>query len=137
MAELKTKPTGQSVIEFLELIPDEQRRQDCRVICDIMREATGAEPVMWGPAIIGFGNSHYKYASGREGDWFPIGFSPRKQNLTLYGLCGFERFGEKLGKLGKHKLGKGCLYINKLSDVQLPVLCTLIFEATKKSGTMY
>lgn len=126
MAELKTKPNDASVDAFIESIPDEGKRRDSRAILDLMREVTGSEPKMWGESIIGFGDHHYTYASGREGDWFTVGFSPRKQNLTLYLTQGFEQHTELLSKLGKHKLGKACLYINKLADIDLPTLRRLI-----------
>jgi hypothetical protein len=96
-----------------------------------MKKAAQAEPKMWGASIIGFGHYHYKSKSGREGDWFPIGFSPRKQNLTLYLMDGFDKHGDLLAKLGKHKLGKGCLYINKLEDVDVSVLKELLNRAVK------
>lgn len=126
MAELKTKPTGASVTAFLNGIADEQKRQDAFTVLELMREVTGSEGKMWGNAIIGFGDTHYKYASGREGDWFLTGFSPRKQNLTLYINGGFAAHSELLGKLGKHKIGSGCLYINKLKDVDLVTLRELV-----------
>ncbi len=112
MAELKTKVTKASVEKFLEGIKDERKRQDCYELLKIMKKATKAEPKMWGTSIIGFGDHHYVYASGREGDWFIAGFSPRAQNLTLYMMGGLDR--EVLKRLGKYKTGKGCLYINKL-----------------------
>jgi hypothetical protein len=126
MAELKTKATDASVTKFLQTIKDKQRRQDCLTILGLMRKAAGAEPKMWGTNIVGFGDYHYVYASGREGDWFVTGFSPRKQNLTLYVMGGFAQHTELLNKLGKHKMGKGCLYINTLGDVHLPTLRNLI-----------
>ena len=126
MAELKTKQNGQSVNDFLQAVPDERRRDDSFVILDLMKEVTGQEPKMWGDSIIGFGNYHYKYATGREGDWFLTGFSPRKQNLTLYIMSGFDEYDELLKKLGKYKTGKACLYINKLADVEISVIKELI-----------
>jgi len=126
MAELKTKATGESVDNFLKGIP-ENRRKDCYAILEIMKKATKAEPKMWGPSIIGLGDYHYKYESGRENDWFITGFSPRKQNLTLYMMGGFN--GETLKKLGKYKTGKGWLYINKLEDVDLKVLKELVTKS--------
>ncbi|MCB0055676.1 MAG: DUF1801 domain-containing protein, partial [Caldilineaceae bacterium] len=113
MAELKTKENDQSVETFLSSIEDAQKQQDCRTLIAIMQEATGAAPRMWGESIVGFGHYHYKYASGREGDWFLTGFAPRKQNLTLYIMAGFHHYDELLQKLGKFKTGKSCLYINK------------------------
>jgi hypothetical protein len=129
MAELKTKATGKSVNKFLDGIKDQQRRQDCETIGELMRKATGAEPKMWGSAIVGFGDCHYTYASGREGDWFLTGFSPRKQNLTLYVMGGYAPHGELLEQLGKHKLGGGCLYLGKLEDVHMPTLRKLINQS--------
>jgi hypothetical protein len=126
MAELKTKPTGADVTAFLNGVADEQKRRDCFTLVEIMREATGAEPQMWGDAIVGFGSQHYRYASGREGDWPIIGFSPRKQNLTLYLTYGFEPYGDLLAKLGKHSTSKACLYVKRLSDVDMPTLRELV-----------
>ncbi len=126
MAELKTKATAASVIKFLNGIKDEQRRRDCETILELMRKATRAEPKMWGAAIVGFGDYHYVYESGREGDWFVTGFSPRKQNLTLYVMGGYAKHQNLLNKLGKHTMGKGCLAIDKLEDVHVPTLRKLI-----------
>ena len=131
MAELKTQVTKANVNKFLEGIKDEKKRQDCYEILKIMKKATKAEPKMWGTSIVGFGDHHYMYASGREGDWFITGFSPRAQNLTLYMMGGFDS--EVLQRLGKYKTGKGCLYINKLEDVNIKVLNELITKSVKKS----
>jgi hypothetical protein len=131
MAELKTQVTKASVEKFLDAIKDEKKRQDCYQLLKIMKKATRAEAKMWGTSIIGFGDHHYVYASGREGDWFLTGFSPRTQNLTLYMMGGFD--GEILKKLGKYKTGKGCLYINKLEDVDTKVLNELITKSVKKT----
>jgi hypothetical protein len=131
--ELKTKATDQSVLDFINGIEDERRRQECLTILELMRKATRAEPKMWGTSIVGFGDYHYVYASGREGDYFVTGFSPRKQNLTLYAVGGWEQHGPLLKKLGKHKLGKGCLYINKLQDVDLATLKQLINQSVKNA----
>jgi hypothetical protein len=130
MAELTTQVTKASVNTFLQGIKDEKRRQDCYTILKVMEKATKAEAKMWGTSIVGFGDHHYVYESGREGDWFITGFSPRAQNLTLYSMGGFDR--ELLKKLGKYKTGKGCLYINKLEDVDLKVLQELIGTSVKK-----
>ena len=132
MAEAKTKPTRQSVESFIDKISDPQTRADCFTIAGLMKEATRSEPQMWGSSIVGFGTRHYKYASGREGDWPLIGFSPRKQNLTLYIMTGSDSHTELLAKLGKHSVGKGCLYIKRLSDVDLPTLKKLIRASVKK-----
>lgn len=117
MAEPKTKRTDASVEEFLNGIENEKKRTDSFAILELMKEVTGEEPQMWGTSIVGFGSYHYKYASGREGDWMLVGFSPRKQSLTLYIMPGFENYDELLGNLSKHKTSKSCLYINKLADV--------------------
>lgn len=126
MAELKTKQNDQDVVSFLNGIADEARRRDCFTILELMQDVTGTAPRMWGDSIVGFGSSHYKYASGREGDWFLTGFSPRKQNLTLYLVYGFERHADLLDRLGKHSVGKACLYIKRLDDIDLPTLRELI-----------
>jgi len=126
MAELKTKENNADVEAFLNGIEDEKRREDCFAVLELMKKITKAEPKMWDASIVGFGNYRYKYQSGREGDWFVSGFSPRKQNLTLYIMSSFSRSGELLAKLGKHKTGKSCLYINKLEDVDLDVLAEMI-----------
>lgn len=131
MAELKTRPTDQSVAAFLDAIPDAGRRQDALAVRDMMREVTGAEPRMWGDSIVGFGDYHYKYASGREGDWFRVGFSPRKQNLTLYLTYGYEQHADVLARLGKYKTGKACLYINRLRDVDMAALRELVERAAQ------
>jgi len=129
MAELKTKPNEQSVEAFLNGVEDDKKRQDCLTILQIMKQITKAEPKMWGTSMVGFGTYHYKYESGREGDWFVAGFSPRKQNLTLYIMAGFSRYDELLSKLGKFKTGKSCLYIKKLEDVDLRTLKELIKQS--------
>ena len=131
MAELKTKRTEASVDAYVDAIPDEVRRKDCRAVIDIMRKATKAEPKMWGPAIIGFGDHHYKYDSGRELDWFLTGFASRKTDLTLYIMPGFARYEELMRKLGKHKIGKSCLYLKRLSDVDVKVLAELVSASVK------
>lgn len=131
-AELKTKPTKADVEKFLNSIKDEKKREDSYKILKLMKQITKAEPKMWGSSIIGFGEYHYKYASGREGDWFLTGFSPRKQNLTLYVMSYLENYEDILKRLGKHKTGKGCLYIKKLEDIDMKVLKELISTAVKK-----
>ncbi|MEK6752319.1 MAG: DUF1801 domain-containing protein [Chloroflexota bacterium] len=131
MAELKTKKTEASVEDFLNAIQDEQTRNDCFDILKMMKQATKTEPKMWGSSIVGFGSYRYKYASGREGDWFITGFSPRKQNLTLYVMGSFNPHGQLLKKLGRHKTGVGCLYIKKLADVDVKVLKELVNESVK------
>ena len=129
MAELKTKPTQQSVEEFLGSITDERRQADCRAVLRIMQRVTKAKPKMWGPGMVGFGSYHYKYASGREANWFVTGFAPRKQNLTLYIMAGFKKYDALMAKLGKHKTGKSCLYIKRLGDVDMDVLTELIEQS--------
>ncbi|HMQ32790.1 MAG TPA: DUF1801 domain-containing protein [Chloroflexaceae bacterium] len=126
MSEAKTRPTDQSVEAFLEGLADEGQRRDGRALVALMREVTGEEPRMWGPSIVGFGSYHYRYASGREGDWPLTGFSPRKQNLTLYLSYGLEGHADLLGRLGKHKLGKACLYLKRLDDADPAALRELI-----------
>ena len=126
MAELKTKKNSASVAKFLKGIEDEQKRKDCRELVDMMQAATGAKPAMWGDSIVGFGNYEYKYESGREGQWFLAGFSPRKQNLTLYIMLGFDEFPALMDKLGKYKTGKCCLYLKSLDDIHRPTLKKLI-----------
>jgi len=131
MAEPKTKPTKASVKEFLSQIPDKERREDCFAVAKIMEEITGDKPKMWGPSIVGFGTYHYKYASGREGDWPVTGFSPRKKDLTLYIMMGFRKHADLMEKLGKHSTGKSCLYIKRLSDIHVPTLKKLIKSSLK------
>jgi hypothetical protein len=126
VAELKTKPTGASVREFLDGITDEQKRRDAKAVAKILKRVTGAAPKMWGSSIVGYGNYHYVYDSGRESDWFLAGFSPRKQALTLYIMSGFKGQEAVMKRLGKHSTGKSCLYIRKLDDVDLDVLEELV-----------
>lgn len=129
MAELKTKQTDRSVEDFLDSIPDDKKRVDSYTILELMKNATGLEPKMWGDSIIGFGSYHYCYESGREGDWFLTGFSPRKQNLTLYVMAGFTQYEALLQKLGKFSTGKACLYIKKIEDIDMPTLEELIRQS--------
>jgi len=131
MAELKTKLNDASVTDFLNSIENGETRKDCFEILKIMKQATKGEPKMWGSSIVGLGDYHYKYESGRENDWFLTGFSPRKQNITLYVMGGFKPYGKLLKKLGKHSLGKGCLYIKKLKDVDVNVLKELVNESVQ------
>lgn len=137
MSTLKTTPHDGSISAFLDGLADEKQRQDAYQILALMEEATGQPPKMWGPSIIGFGNYHYKYASGREGDWFLAGFSPRKQNLTLYIMAGFEHYDSLMAQLGKYKTGKSCLYIKKLEDVNQEVLRMLIKESVQYMAERY
>ena len=131
MAELKTKVNEASVNKFLNSVADKQKREDSYVILELMKKITKCEPKMWGSSIVGFGSYHYKYESGREGDICLIGFSPRKQNLTLYIMSGFSKYANLMKKLGKYKTGKACLYINKLDDIDIKVLKELINESVK------
>lgn len=126
MSELKTKKTEQNANDFINSIEDSKKREDCLVILSLMKDITGAEPVMWGESIIGFGAYHYKYESGREGDWFLTGFSPRKQNITLYIMAGFDRYDSLMQSLGKFKTGKSCIYIKKIEDINMEILKELI-----------
>lgn len=126
MAELKTKKTIQSVDIFLKQIPIEQKRKDAFILLQLMEEATKLKGKMWGTSIVGFGDRHLKYESGRELDWFVMGFSPRKQNFALYISGTVEKQQALLNKLGKYKTGKGCLYINKIDEVDLTVLKEII-----------
>jgi hypothetical protein len=135
VAEAKTRPTKASVAAFLKRATDGDRQKDCATLVRIMQDATSAPAVMWGTAIVGFGSYELEYANGRTADWPIIGFSPRKQDLTLYVGRGAEQFDTLLGKLGKHKMSGGCLHIKRLSDVDLTVLGKLIagsVKATKK-----
>ncbi len=129
MAENKTKPTPQKVSEFIAGIEDKVKRDDCRELMKLMSEITGKRAKMWGPSIVGYGNYHYKYESGREGDFFLTGFSPRKQALSIYIVSGFETNPELMDKLGKYKTGKSCLYVKKLDDVDRVVLAQLVKES--------
>jgi len=131
-AEVKTKVNEASVEGFLNSVADEQARKDCFEILKMMKQVTKEEPKMWGASIVGFGSYHYKGASGREGDWMLIGFSPRKQNLTLYLMHGFDVHKDLLKKLGKHKTSMGCLYIKNLDDVDKKILKELVTESVKR-----
>jgi hypothetical protein len=129
MSDAKTIQTTASVEEFLAGVADPRRRADAIAACALMREVTGVEPAMWGPSIVGFGSYHYQYASGRQGDAPAVGLSPRKQNLTLYLMAGFQEYEELLGRLGRHTTGKSCLYLRQLSDVDEAVLRELVGQA--------
>ena len=129
MAELKTKRNRKSAKKFLDGVKDAGRREDARKVMAMMEEVTRAKPEMWGDNIVGFGTYRYEYESGRSGEWFLTGFAPRKANLTLYIMSGFSRYQELLGKLGKHKAGRSCLYINHLDDVDMSVLRRLVKES--------
>ena len=133
MAENKTKPTKASATAFLNKIKDKQVRDDCFVILKMMQKVSNCEPIMWGSSIIGFGTYHYVYESGREGDTVVIGFSPRKQNISIYFMGGLNLVEDELSKLGKHTTGKGCLYIKSLSDVNTVVLKKILAKAFKET----
>lgn len=131
MAELKTKPTKASVSGFINKISDKGRREDCRTVLELMKDATGEEPQMWGSSIVGFGRYRYKYESGTKGEWMITGFAPRKNDLTLYIMRGFEPVADLMARLGKHKTGKSCLYIKTLADVDLGVLRKIVEKSVK------
>lgn len=136
LVEIKTKETTASVVDFINAVPDEQKRKDSFTLIELMKNATGEEPKMWGPSIIGFGNVRYKSpATGREMDWLVMGFSPRKANLSLYLLMDINAHSAILERLGKHKTGKGCLYINKLSDIDMNVLQELVDISLSRKPT--
>jgi hypothetical protein len=137
MADNKTKPTAASVAAFIAALADETRRADAKVLVKLMQSATGEKPKMWGPSIIGFGSYHYTYDSGREGDMPLICFSPRKAATVLYIHPGFSGFETLLAKLGKHTMGKGCLYVKKLADVDPKVLETLIVKSVAATRAKY
>jgi len=129
--ELKTKKNDASVSAFLNAVEPAEKRADAKAVDKLMRKLTGEKPKMWGTAIVGYGTYHYKYASGQEGDWMLVGFSPRKQNLTLYIMPGFSQYDQLLARLGKHSTGKACLYVKRLSDIDVGVLETLIGRSVK------
>lgn len=137
MAEAKTKPTDVSVTDYLNSIADEQRRQDCFAVLELMKKIVKAEPKMWGSSIVGVGSYHYKYASGHEGDSCITGFASRKDALVLYLMGRDEKFEEQLVNLGKYKSGKGCLYIKKLADVDLKILQALIKSSVAYVKSQY
>ncbi|MCK8113911.1 DUF1801 domain-containing protein [Anaerosoma tenue] len=126
MAELKTQPTNASVDDFIAEACGEGRSDDCRALVEMMSRLSGSHPVMWGPSIVGFGSYHYRYASGREGDWFEVGFSPRKRDLTLYIMSGFDGYEDLLARLGTFRTGVSCLYVKSLADIDLQVLEELV-----------
>jgi hypothetical protein len=137
MAELKTKQNSGDVDAFIAGIENDQRRRDAEIVLKMMKSVTRAEPVMWGDSIVGFGSYHYVYESGREGDWFLTGFSPRKQALTLYIMAGFSRYGELMDRLGKYRTGKSCLYVKNMVDVDQKVLRELITESVRHMKKNY
>ena len=137
MSEIKTRPTDASVEAFIDAVDHPRRREDARTLLELMQRVTGEQPVMWGPSIVGYGSYHYRYASGQEADWPITGFSPRKQNLSIYIMTGFEASDELLTRLGKHKTGKSCLYVNKLADVDLDVLEKLVRASVAEMKRRY
>lgn len=137
MAELKTKPTDADVGVFLQSIEDEQRRADCLALHTLMSEALNLPAVMWGEQIVGYGRYDYKYPTGNSGSWFLAGFAPRKQNLTLYIMAGFEQYDALMSKLGKYKTGKSCLYVKKLADVDADVLRELVVRSVEHMRQTY
>lgn len=134
MAELKTKPNDADVRAYIDSVPDETRRRDGHALCDLFENVTGTRPEMWGPSIIGFGRRTLKYATGRELEWMVVGFSPRKANQSLYLDCNIEGYTDLLKTLGRHKTGKGCLYVNRLADIDMAVLETMIERCWKKGN---
>ena len=134
MAELKAKANNQSVEAFLQTIEPAQKREDCFKILEMMKRLSGFNPTMWGNSIVGFGSYHYHYASGREGDWFQLGFSPHKQNFSVFLMsCDITKdLSNELQRLGKHKTGKGCLYFNKLADIDQTVLEEMITKVLRR-----
>ncbi|WP_317057166.1 DUF1801 domain-containing protein [Roseovarius rhodophyticola] len=137
MTQNKTKATQQSVADFVANVDPERRRKEAETLVSFFRDVTGFEPVMWGPSIIGYGRYHYVYASGREGDFLATGFSPRKSALSIYIMPGYADFGNILERLGKHKIGKSCLYINKLDDVDMNVLAELVHAGLADLATRW
>lgn len=131
MAEAKTKKTTASVAAFLKQVPSEEMRADCAALVKMMKAATRSDPKMWGPSIVGFGEYHYVYASGHEGDWPLTGFSPRKQALTIYVMAGFDKYPDLMKRLGKYKTGKSCLYVKRLADIDAKALRELVTESVK------
>jgi hypothetical protein len=131
--ELQTKKTEASVEDFLNAVEDEQKRADAFIVSEMMRKATKSEPKMWGPAIVGFGSSIYKYPDGREMDWMQIAFSPRKAGLTLYLHLPLDAYAELFSRLGKHTTSKGCLHIKRLSEIDMKVLKEVIAVSVKKN----
>ncbi|HAO46755.1 MAG TPA: DUF1801 domain-containing protein [Ferruginibacter sp.] len=138
MAELKTRQTKEKVLDFIRAVTDENRQAECMVLLKMMKKVTKADPVVWGNGVVGFGVFHYKSErSKQEGDWFMTGFAPRKQNMTIYIIPGFGGYSGIMKKLGKHKIGGSCLYINKLADVDLNVLAELVSKAYHQMKEKY
>lgn len=134
MADIKTTVNDHSVTDFLNTVEDEQKRKDSFAMVELMSQASGSEPKMWGSSIVGFGSYRYQGKSGREGDWMIMGFSPRKANIAIYGIPSLEEQSNLLGKLGKYSTGKSCLYIKRLTDVDIPTLKKIFEEVVKHGG---
>lgn len=137
MSTLKTRQNDADVEEFLAAVENDRRREDSFTVLELMKRATGEVPRMWGTSIVGFGSYHYRYASGREGDWPRVGFSPRKQSLTIYVMPGFSTYDDLLSRLGKHRTGKSCLYVNKLADIDMDVLEQLVRSSLETMRERY
>lgn len=137
MAENKTKQTKANVEKFIDSVKDKSISKDCLTLVKLMKAVTKEEPKMWGNSIVGFGNYHYKYASGREGDFFLTGFSPRKQNLTIYIMSGFKNYEALMKKLGKHKTSVSCLYVKSLDDINIEILKKLVNESVRYMKKLY
>jgi hypothetical protein len=137
MAELKTRQNSQSVSRFIQSVEDPVKRKDCEDLKRLMAKITGKRAKMWGDSIVGFGSYHYKYKSGREGDYFVTGFSPRKQNLTIYIMPGFSQYRDKLAKIGKHKTSVSCLYVKNLEQLDMGLLSEIISDSVSRMKKMY
>ena len=137
MAELKTKPTAITVADFIAAVPDDRKRAEAQVLDAMFRRVTGWQPVMWGPSIIGYGSYHYRYATGHEGDAATTGFSPRKAEHSLYIMPGHQGYADILARLGKHRIGKACLYIKKLDDIDMTVLEELVRRGVDDMAMLY
>ena len=136
-SDLKTKPTRQSPNAYIKSIDDYKKRKDCITLMGMLKKITGHAPKMWGTSIIGYGQYHYQYKSGREGDWFITGFAPRKQNLTIYIMPGFSKYQTIMKKLGKYKLGVSCLYVKSLDDIDQKLLHELISKSVEDMKKIY
>lgn len=137
MTKMKTTPTDKNTLNFLNTIENDGKREEAKTIMNLMKKVTGENPKMWGDSIVGFGSYHYKYESGREGDWFLTGFSPRKQNFSIYIMAGFSNYENLMEKLGSYKTGKSCLYVKRLNDIDLNVLTELIRESVQYMKEKY
>lgn len=137
MSELKTQANDASVEDFLAAVAGDRRREDSGKVLELMQEVTGEPPRMWGDSIVGFGTYHYRYKSGREGDWPRTGFSPRKQYLAIYIMPGFDEYEDLLARLGKHRTSVSCLYVNKLADVDMDVLREIIAGSYQEMARRY